>query len=186
MVMSIILNVFLLVIIVITSIFLFHYKDMSEKDVFTGCYNKNWFMTKKNSKLVKLMRKTQKDGRKPFGLIMIDMDNFKQYNDTKGHIAGDKLIIATVESIKKSIRNYDIVARVGGDELSIAALSVKTMSELDNIMFKIKKNVELETDRTISTGGVLYTKSMPLSVHCLLIKADELMYKDKGKNTVST
>jgi len=166
-------------IIIILSFMIFYYRDKSNKDLSTKCYNKDWFMGRKNSKLVRMMKAVQKDSRKTFGLMIVDMDNFKQYNDKEGHVAGDKLIISTVKSIKESIRSYDIMARVGGDELAIVLKSNKSMPELENKIKKIKKNIQLKTNRTVSIGGVCYIRDMPLSVDFVISKADKNMYKDK-------
>lgn len=54
-----------------------------------------------------------------FSVLMIDVDNFKKYNDKRGHVAGDKLLIKTGEILEDSTRNVDVVSRYGGDEFGI-------------------------------------------------------------------
>lgn len=56
------------------------------------------------------------DENKKYALFMIDVDNFKDVNDTMGHVFGDKILIELAECLKSNFRKTDIVGRVGGDE----------------------------------------------------------------------
>lgn len=64
------------------------------------------------------MRRAERTGR-PLCLVMIDLDGFKQVNDTHGHAAGDELLVSLVEAWRGELRPYDSVARLGGDEFAL-------------------------------------------------------------------
>ena len=88
---------------------------MSETDALTGLYNRR-------AAEDHITRQMQEDGRNPDcvrPLISIDLDKFKQVNDTYGHLEGDALLIAVADTIKTSVRNSDIVGRIGGDEFIV-------------------------------------------------------------------
>lgn len=156
----------------------FYYKDLSERDGFTNCYNKTWFMSKKNSKLVRLMKKTNKSG-KSFGLLYIDMDNFKSVNDEFGHSYGDILITRTVRAMRKMLKEADFIVRVGGDEFLIVLKNIGRESELVNISERISSIVHADTKRTISIGSSIYRKGAPIDTHAFISSVDLDMYKNK-------
>jgi diguanylate cyclase (GGDEF)-like protein len=123
---------------------------------------------------------------------MIDIDFFKQVNDTYGHDAGDKVLQTLVKVVRESIREEDIFGRLGGEEFAICILNT-TPEALSNIANKIRLNVEnreiLYKDQvikiTISMGGYnVYTDSENFTV--ALDKADKALYKAKsrGRNRV--
>lgn len=192
--LSVILIIFLLVIAVISNIFLFHYKELSEKDCPTGIYNKQWFMLKKRSKLVRMMEETHK-AKKQFGLMFLDMDNFHSYNETHGHVAGDKLLFDTVKAIQialeKRYRGTRIKwfrVRYGGDEFCIILEDVVDITELKEAGEDILKEIGWFTNFTVSIGGAIYTHKLPVEVDTFMKKVNDKMFisKNKGKNTVST
>ena len=159
---------------VIMGIIILYYKNLSEKDGATQAYNKHWFMGKKSSKLVRMMR-----AKKIFGLIVLDMDNFKKVNDEKGHMYGDKLISDTFKCIKASISEQDILARIGGDEIAVIVTDVYSTGELNHICNIIENSVYLSTGHTVSAGGALYNSLLPVSVKNIMNRADKEMYKRK-------
>ena len=160
------------------------YKNLSEKDMFTGCYNRDWAIQRKNSKLVRMMKRTKRTGAK-FGALFIDMDNFKQVNDTKGHLVGDEIIKETVAAIKSCLGDKDIVVRYGGDELLVVQDFVADNS-LTLLAESIRLKVEFNTQRTVSIGGVVFNNGMDVNVGELVGAADAEVYnaKEKGKNNV--
>ncbi len=192
--LSIISNIFLLVIAVISNIFLFRYKELSEKDCPTGIYNKQWFMLKKRSKLVRMMEETHKT-EKQFGLLFLDMDNFHAYNDKHGHIKGDKLLLDTVEAIQTALqKRYKgtlvkwFRVRFGGDEFVVILEDVVNTTELRQAGEDIVEAIKWFTNYTVSVGGAVYTHKLPVEVDTFLDMVNKRMFisKNKGKNTVST
>lgn len=119
--------------------------------------------------------------------LIIDIDNFKLVNDTYGHQVGDEVIIQVANIIKKSIRDLDVGARWGGEELAIylprATLEIGMM-----VAKRLVKRVAEETNPkvTISCGISIWSKERNDSVKKLFNRADEALYKAKqtGKNRV--
>lgn len=121
---------------------------------------------------------------KPFSVIMLDIDNFKQYNDTHGHSAGDKLLVNVAKILLDDIRDADAIARYGGEEFLI--MSPETpLDEACVTAERIRKNVESHTSVTISLGVSTYTSDIKKKED-LINKADEALYRAKknGKNRV--
>lgn len=157
-------------------------------DALTNLPNRRFFYEKLESAIKSAKRKNSL-----VALFFLDLDHFKEVNDTMGHSAGDKLLIQTAERIKKCVREIDVVARLGGDEFTIIFEDIKSLSSLDKIAqdicnalskpFQIKgKEVTVST----SIGIAVY----PTDTDCedgLLKKADQAMYqsKSKGRNCFS-
>jgi diguanylate cyclase (GGDEF)-like protein len=160
----------------------FRYKKLSEKDLFTDCFNKDWAITRKNSKLVRMMKYTDKIGV-PFGLMFIDFDDFKQVNNEKGHEHGDEVILNIVSVIKRKLEKKGIMVRFGGDELMVLIPNTH-IEELkgfcENLCWVIKQNV----DHTVSIGGTIFNRGDAINVKELINKADANVYaaKEKGKD----
>lgn len=85
-----------------------------------------------------------------YGLLIIDVDHFKQVNDNYGHHVGDQVLAAIASKITASIRTTDFVARYGGEEFAVMFYPVTTPDELAEVAEKLRKNV---SQFTFSTGG---------------------------------
>jgi diguanylate cyclase (GGDEF)-like protein len=126
---------------------------------------------------------------RPFTIAYIDLDNFKEVNDQRGHNAGDKLLVTVVNTINSHIRATDILARFGGDEFVI--LLPETTGEsaratLDKIHCKLQETMSDNSwPVTFSIGAVSYMHP-PESVEEAVRSADSLMYnvKRRGKNSL--
>ena len=124
-----------------------------------------------------------------FSLILIDIDDFKQINDTYGHLAGDEVIVKTIDTIKKTIRQDDIVARWGGEEF-IIILPCTTLEGAAGIANRIKEFVsDIRHDNmiervTASFGVTAYMEGD--DTRSIINRADQLLYlaKRHGKNRV--
>lgn len=126
-------------------------------------------------------------------LAMIDLDHFKQFNDKYGHPAGDKLLIAVAERIKRTVRETDLVARYGGEEFVIifpetpggSAYKVceRVRTAIENNTVVLNKYGKIGT--TISIGVATYPQSAQ-SAQELIQKADLALYRAKklGRNRV--
>lgn len=126
-------------------------------------------------------------------LAMIDLDHFKQFNDKYGHPAGDKLLIAVAERIKRTVRDTDLVARYGGEEFVIifpetpggSAYKVceRVRTAIENFQINLDKYGKVGT--TISIGVATYPQSAQ-SAQELIQKADLALYRAKklGRNRV--
>ena len=122
-----------------------------------------------------------------FSVIYMDLDDFKRVNDRDGHQTGDRLLVLVADTLRKTLRANDIVARMGGDEFII--LLPETGSEDTRAVFKKLGSRLADVMRrgrwpvTVSAGAVTFEKA-PQSVDQLIKSVDELMYaaKTSGKN----
>ncbi|NLL37056.1 MAG: sensor domain-containing diguanylate cyclase [Fretibacterium sp.] len=155
-------------------------------DALTGLPNRALF----NEKLNNLVMAAQQRGTF-LAIVMMDLDKFKQVNDTLGHHAGDLLLIEVGKRLSSSTRESDVVARLGGDEfamlLPFKAGCKKTISvSLERIMEALRQTVMLETVEykiTASLGVAVYPTDGSDPVE-LLKRADEALYwaKNAGRN----
>jgi diguanylate cyclase (GGDEF)-like protein len=88
------------------------YRQLSMNDGLTGLYNRAWL----NDMLPKLVARARQDGG-PLSLVMIDLDHFKRFNDTHGHMAGDTALATAAAVIRTALRPSDLAVRYGGEEL---------------------------------------------------------------------
>ena len=128
-----------------------------------------------------------------FGILFLDIDNFKDVNDTYGHNVGDEVLKLISRTIKSSLRLEDKIGRWGGEEF-IALIKTNDKKELTRIAeklrllvshsyYKIEDSEKLKV--TISIGGAMYEKGE--DVESLISRADKNMYfsKDNGRNKVT-
>lgn len=150
-------------------------------DSLTGLWNYGYFQYKLDEELAKA-KSTNKD----ISVLMIDIDDFKNYNDNFGHIQGDKALKKIGQTIKDNCRKIDIVCRYGGEEFSLILPSNnKKEARLlaERIRKSIAKNNILNYRFTISVGVANFPKD-GLEKKELTKKADDALYeaKNKGKN----
>ncbi len=154
-------------------------------DPLTGLPNRMLF----NERLELGIEKAKNKGSK-LALFFIDLDEFKQINDSLGHEIGDRVLYAVAERLKAKIRKKDTLARLGGDEFVVIMEEYKTIENISRIAEKILKvlvqpiHVEGQTLYTSCSIGIsLYPKDNTSSDN-LLKYADAAMYKakDEGRN----
>ena len=125
----------------------------------------------------------------PFTLAYIDIDDFKQINDTLGHEAGDRVLRLYGSTLVKNIRSTDVLARIGGDEF-VLLLSETGYDQAHTVIEKVndlllERMAKAKLPATHSIGVVTFLRP-PSSVDDLLKKADGVMYtvKREGKKTI--
>jgi diguanylate cyclase (GGDEF)-like protein/PAS domain S-box-containing protein len=150
-------------------------KYLSLHDPLTGLYNRAYFEEE--------MHRFDNSRYELVGLIVCDIDGLKLINDTLGHNKGDQLLITASKVIRKSFREGDVVARVGGDEFAIL-LPNSPRSKVENICQRIKSAVALYSRRnkllplSIATGFAIRNDPKQ-SMAELYREADNNMYKEK-------
>lgn len=152
--------------------------ELAITDGLTGIYNYRFFF----SSLEKEMERVKRYN-KSLILIMIDIDNFKQYNDESGHQRGDEALEKIARILESSVRSMDLVARYGGDEFAII-LPHTDDQEGAVVAARIRKAIDAENfPLTISMGIACY-KGEPIAPTDLISKADLALYNAKynGKN----
>ncbi|OUR65341.1 hypothetical protein A9Q79_03310 [Methylophaga sp. 42_25_T18] len=157
-----------------------HLLELSTKDALTSAYNRRYLEDVIAQRINFLKRHDE-----PFSVLVLDIDNFKQINDTQGHQAGDKLLVQLVSLIQYHIRNIDCICRYGGEEFVIVLAGCAVESAMIKAE-KIREHVET-TGMTISIGVAVFTDaSQTLLVDEHINVADLAMYQAKkaGKNKV--
>lgn len=164
-------------------------------DGLTGLYNHRHFQQRLREEFERIKRYSGE-----LSLIMIDIDNFKNYNDTHGHPAGDKVLLSVANLLLDNARHSDIVARYGGEEFVILCHSgIKdTIGVAERFRQEIEKAEILgqeqqpllagqtEGSLTICLGVAAYDASMSDAGE-LVERADKKLYqaKDEGRNRVA-
>ena len=157
-------------------------KYLSLHDNLTGLYNRTYFEQE--------MSRLQKGRFSLFGIIVCDIDGLKFINDTRGHKAGDDLIISAAEAIKSSFRAEDMVARIGGDEFAVLLLNCDSKT-IGKACRRIRQNVSNhnkenpENYLSISIGFAISNEEK-VSVTDIFKEADNKMYKEKVYNSQAT
>ena len=122
----------------------------SQLDALTGVANRGVFDEKlRQSIQARLNQKIDTS----FGVIMIDVDHFKSFNDTHGHLVGDKVLVEVAAAVKKSLRPSDFFARYGGEEF-VVVLAECGPSEIEIVAERTRKvieNVNIENEGTVLT-----------------------------------
>jgi diguanylate cyclase (GGDEF)-like protein len=120
-----------------------------------------------------------------FSVLMIDVDDFKKYNDTYGHLAGDLLLQEVSSIIRSTMRASDVAGRYGGEEIMVLLAGVTKRNGASVMAERLRARIETETSVTVSIGVASYPTEGQ-NVHELIQAADEAMYKAKtsGKNRI--
>ncbi len=156
-------------------------KYLTITDPLTNLYNFRYLMQSLDQEINRFHRFGH-----PLCFLMMDIDNFKSYNDSFGHLEGDGLLKKIGEVLHSSLREVDIICRYAGDEF-VVILPETRISEAKVVAEKIRGSVEslkVKKKVTVSIGVVKAVKQM--TRHDLILKADANLYhaKKKGKNSV--
>ena len=154
---------------------------LSLTDELTGLYNRRRFFILAEQYLKVAIRE-----KKRAFLLFIDMDDLKWINDHYGHNEGDQALIALANILKKTFRESDIVARIGGDEFVALVESTDEASKI--LITRLYENirdynakVSQDYKLSVSVGAAQFDPEYPISIDRLLSKADALMYAQKRK-----
>ncbi len=163
--------------------------QLANTDPLTGIYNRRYYMEAGNREF-----ESAKRYNTALSVIMLDIDNFKNLNDTYGHDTGDIAIKFLASSIRKNMRGIDIPGRAGGDEFMI----ILPGTGMEGAVFVAEKIREIIQDSAISTADdktVKFTLSLGVASHKkesgsfeeIISEADEMLYlsKKKGRNRVT-
>ncbi len=159
-------------------------RTLSRMDLLCPLLNRRAFF-EDSLRLLELCRRH----KRPVTLAFLDMDNFKGVNDTRGHKAGDDLLLAVAQVLIASIRTSDVAARLGGDEFVIMLPEVgpeQAQSVLERLRGAIcQSSLDLASPVSVSVGAVTFMTA-PDDLETMVQMADAVMYaaKNDGKNRV--
>ncbi len=159
------------------------------RDPLTQLYNKRYLMDRLDSEL-KFARRHET----ALTVLMLDLDHFKRVNDTDGHLAGDAVLLNIAGTLLRAVRNEDVVARFGGDEIVVIlrAISIDRGVQLAERLRTLvertltsHRGVAIAT--SISVGAAGFPSTPAQTVEQLLEAADQALYRAKhaGRNRVS-
>ena len=146
-----------------------YYNEKIYHDSLTGAYNRRFFQ----EKMISVSKNT--------GIAMIDLDNFKAYNDTYGHHAGDLVLQTTVMTIKSVIRRDDILIRYGGDEFLLLVPHIRPGEHVIQRVREAAASARVEgypeLELSASVGGVCGVHPLTEAIR----QADVKMYQNKAE-----
>lgn len=160
-------------------------KEQNHTDYLTVANSRRYFYEASSMELARSYRH-----KYPVTLAFIDLDNFKEVNDTQGHDTGDQLLMRIADTMKSDLRDGDILGRLGGDEFAIL-LPQTNADQVKIIIRRMKKNLHnavapFNSSVTFSIGVVTYLADKPASIDALIAAADRTMYsvKKSTKNDI--
>lgn len=157
-------------------------------DTLTGLPNRDMFRDRLRQEVKKSIR-----AELPLALLLVDLDQFKEVNDTLGHAVGDMLLKDAARRISACVRESDTVARLGGDEFTVVLSEISDSSHVDDvaqkIISKLAEPFHLGSEAvyiSASIGITLYPNDAT-DIDVLIKNADQSMYvaKNKGRNRFS-
>lgn len=156
-------------------------------DELTGLPNRRLFNDRLNEAIL-----TANRNKSSIGVIFIDLDHFKDINDTYGHDFGDQVLLKVANNLKAAIRDSDTLSRFAGDELAAILPDVSQPENIQNLLNRLLNSItqpvsvaDKKVELTASFGVTFYPEDATSSEQ-LLINADQAMYKAKaeGRNQV--
>ncbi|MEW6262911.1 MAG: diguanylate cyclase [Thermodesulfobacteriota bacterium] len=163
----------------------YRYLKLSLTDSLTGLFNQRYLMNILPAEIEKANRLEQ-----PLSLIMIDLDDFKLYNDAHGHLEGDQVLVEAARSIREGVRDKDAGCRYGGEEFTVVLPGASEANAVQ-VAERIRQGFAARTFRPEKDRRLNMTMSLGLTqfhpgdnAHSLIKRADQALYeaKSRGKN----
>jgi diguanylate cyclase (GGDEF)-like protein len=152
----------------------------------TGLYNHSYFMTRLEQEIARVGRYGGE-----MAVLLVDVDHFKRFNDTFGHLAGDQVLAALARTLERSVRRSDVASRFGGEEF-VLLLAQCSEREAQLVAERVRSSVESTAidyqDQvlhvTVSVGGYHLDEHASLDGHTIVKHADAALYasKQQGRN----
>ena len=153
--------------------------ELSLTDALTGAYNRRYFDLFLNNEV----DRSRRFGR-TLGIMMLDIDHFKAYNDTFGHQVGDKALQLIARCLQQERRTADVVARIGGEEFALILPETGVLGAIlvaEKIRVAIQQaNTALKRSLTLSIG-ISTLQGTDIDAEVLVQQADLALYEAKGK-----
>jgi len=155
-------------------------KEQATHDPLTGVFNRRYFNEVIEQETLRATRYEH-----PIGLLMIDVNRFKEINDQRGHHIGDGVLQTIADVLQETVRETDLVVRYGGDEFLVVL--TETGEDAEQVAARIRSAV-ISNDRlqelagmnvSVSVGTIAWNPESGTPIARILAEADERMYKDK-------
>lgn len=168
-----------------------HAKELAYTDGLTGIFNRRYFDQRFQREILRARRY-----KRTLSILMVDIDHFKKYNDTVGHLLGDEVLRRVAKLLENNLRRADIICRYGGEEFVVilpeidlkhaALVAEKLRQTVLHTSFPGEEKLPLK-QLTISIGVAAYPENGKFDQE-VLDKADQALYqaKRKGRNQVVT
>lgn len=162
-------------------------KQMAERDALTGLSNRYHF-----EEILKVMIANNRRKKNSVALLALDLDNFKNINDTLGHLVGDQVLVETVNRVSSCLRANEGFARIGGDEFAVIIGGIKGLGQVSAIAERILEQFQtpfildqFEVSCGVSIGAAICPGDTETPTE-LMRCADIAMYhsKQSGKNCI--
>lgn len=161
-------------------------KDKANRDFLTGSYNRRYFFDSGEQLFKKAVR-----NKENIAVAMLDIDKFKNINDTYGHDVGDIAIKEVARILNDNLRDYDLVARFGGEEFCILLENIsiqKTQQLFENIRIAFENNIfEVNKDKISYKVSIGICYGIEKDLDTMVKKSDEGLYycKNNGRNQIA-
>ena len=155
------------------------YRTLAYQDALTGLHNRRYFDKRLREESARAARY---DGY-PFGVIILDLDKFKQINDEHGHPVGDLVLCAIADQLTQHVRDIDICCRLGGDEFGIvlpATAEAGCRHVVERLRQLTPRVAPVAYEIGFSLGSATHPPGPP-DADAVLARADEDMYRQKGE-----
>lgn len=154
-------------------------------DALTGLPNRRLLLDRVDESIKRADR-----AKNTFALLFVDLDHFKDINDTSGHDVGDEILRRVSDRFKEEVRESDTVARIGGDEFTIILNDLDSPENIDKVLLgitdRLAEPIEIDGQifHTSASLGIAFYPQDANSTKGLLMKADQAMYavKSQGRN----
>ena len=144
-------------------------------DSLTGLPNRSYFL----QRLKEMVEDARTKGRQ-IGLVIMDIDNFKELNEAFGHVAGDHILRETASRIRSVVRENDFLARIGDDEFGVILSSHKAREAVDKLVGRIKEKFSAPIE--VKGQRIFITFSMGVSIYPEDVSGAELLYSNAASS----
>lgn len=165
-------------------------QELAANDPLTQVFNRRFGLMRLQEEYSRAIRQNL-----PFGLLMMDIDHFKKFNDTYGHLLGDRVLVNVANVLKKAIREGDVLMRYGGEEFMII-LPGASLKDSEAIAEKVRRLVDdysihhqgSTLSVTISVGFTAYPNVLVGDSSEMIDLADKALYraKENGRNRIES
>ena len=157
-------------------------------DDLTGIYNRRYFFEMAEKKFAQALK-----NKTPLSALLVDLDHFKKFNDSYGHVVGDQVLRASAQMMSSALRDSDVLGRYGGEEFSIILPDTNNSAAIyvaERLLANVA-DVPIDTEAgklsiQLSIGIAGMSKETP-TLHSLISRADQAMYiaKSAGRNRLA-